>query len=147
MLKSQPVDFSLHTYPYEEKGGTKVSSQKLGVDEHVVIKTLVMEDDTGKPLIILMHGDKEVSTKSLARVIGVKSISPCNPATAEKHTGYKVGGTSPFGTRKTLPVYMERTIADLPDIFINAGSRGLLARMASAEVLRILQPVLVNVAV
>ena len=130
-LKAQDADFTLHTYQYEERGGTKTSAKKLGVDEHSVIKTLIMEDETGKPLIILMHGDKEVSTKSLARTIGVKSVSPCNPAVAEKHTGYKVGGTSPFGTRKTLPVYMEQTIADLPEIFINAGGRGLLARMPS----------------
>lgn len=146
-LKAQKADFTLHTYPYEERGGTKVSSQKLGVDEHRVIKTLIMEDETGKPLIILMHGDKEVSTKSLARVIGVKSVTPCNPAVAEKHTGYKVGGTSPFGTRKALPVYMESTVADLPEIFINAGSRGLLARIPAAEVIRILKPVMVHVAI
>ena len=146
-LKAQGADFTLHTYPYEERGGTKTSSKKLGVDEHIVIKTLVMEDETGKPLIILMHGDKEVSTKSLARAIGVKSISPCNPAVAEKHTGYKVGGTSPFGTKKTLPVYMESTVSDLPEIFINAGSRGLLARMPSAELIRILTPVNVSVAI
>ena len=146
-LKAQGADFTLHTYQYEERGGTKTSSKKLGVDEHIVIKTLVMEDETGKPLIILMHGDKEVSTKSLARTIGVKSVSPCNPAVAEKHTGYKVGGTSPFGTKKTLPVYMESTVSDLPEIFINAGSRGLLARMPSAELIRILKPVYVSVAI
>jgi Cys-tRNA(Pro) deacylase len=147
VLKAQNADFTLHTYPYEERGGTKRGASKLGVDEHHVIKTLIMEDETGKPLIILMHGDREVSTKSLARAIGVKSISPCNPAVAEKHTAYKVGGTSPFGTRKMMPIYMEQTIADLPEIFINAGSRGLLARMPSAEVVRILKPVYVNVAI
>ncbi len=146
-LKSQMADFTLHTYPYEERGGTKRASGKLGVDEHCVIKTLVMEDEAGKPLIILMHGDKEVSTKSLARAIGVKSVSTCNPAVAEKHTGYKVGGTSPFGTKKVMPVYMEKTMADLPEIFINAGSRGLLARMPSAELIRILNPVAVSVAI
>lgn len=117
------------------------------VDEHRIVKTLIMEDETGKPFIILMHGDKEVSTKSLARAIGVKAVAPCNPAVAEKHTGYKVGGTSPFGTRKNLPVYMEQTIAELPDILINAGSRGLLARIPTAEVVRILKPVYVNVAI
>jgi len=100
-LRTQEADFTLHPYPYEERGGTKRAASKLGVDEHCVIKTLVMEDETGKPLIILMHGDKEVSTKSLARIIGVKSISPCNPVIAEKHSGYKVGGTSPFGTKKS----------------------------------------------
>jgi Cys-tRNA(Pro) deacylase len=146
-LKAQSADFTLHTYPYEERGGTKTAAGKLMVDEHRVIKTLVMEDETGKPFIILMHGDKEVSTKSLARAIGVKSVSPCNPAVAEKHTAYKVGGTSPFGTRKAMPVYMEQTIADLPEIFINAGSRGLLARMPSAEVIRILKPIAVSVAI
>jgi Cys-tRNA(Pro) deacylase len=146
-LKTQKVDFTLHTYSYEERGGTKVSAKKLGVDEHSVIKTLVMEDETGKPLIILMHGDKEVSTKSLARVIGTKSVSPCKPEIAEKHTGYKVGGTSPFGTRKVLPVYMEKTIADLSEIFINAGSRGLLARIPITELVRILKPILVSVAI
>jgi Cys-tRNA(Pro) deacylase len=145
-LKAQSADFTLHPYPYEERGGTKTAADKLMVDEHRVIKTLVMEDETGKPLIILMHGDKEVSTKSLARDIGVKSVSPCNPAIAEKHTGYKVGGTSPFGARKAIPVYMEQTIADLPEIFINAGSRGLLARMPSAELMRILKPITVSVA-
>jgi len=145
-LKAQSADFTLHPYPYEERGGTKTAADKLMVDEHRVIKTLVMEDETGKPLIILMHGDKEVSTKSIARDIGVKSVSPCNPAIAEKHTGYKVGGTSPFGARKAIPVYMEQTIADLPEIFINAGSRGLLARMPSAELIRILKPITVSVA-
>ena len=146
-LRTQEADFTLHPYPYEERGGTKRAASKLGVDEHCVIKTLVMEDETGKPLIILMHGDKEVSTKSLARIIGVKSISPCNPVIAEKHSGYKVGGTSPFGTKKIMPVYMEATIADLPEIFINAGSRGLLARMPSDELIRILKPVYVSVAI
>jgi Cys-tRNA(Pro) deacylase len=146
-LRAQSVDFTLHPYPYEERGGTKRAAGKLGVDEHCVIKTLVMEDETGKSLIILMHGDKEVSTKSLARTIGVKSISPCNPVIAEKHTGYKVGGTSPFGTKKAMPVYMESTITDLPEIFINAGSRGLLAQMSSSELLRILKPIAVSVAI
>ncbi|KQC11763.1 MAG: hypothetical protein APR62_09110 [Smithella sp. SDB] len=146
-LKAKKADFTLHTYPYEERGGTKVSAQKLGVDEHSVIKTLIMEDETGKPFIILMHGDKEVSTKSLARIIGVKSVSPCNPAMAEKHTGYKVGGTSPFGTRKVMPVYIEKTIADLPEIFINAGSRGLLAKMSATELVLILKPFAVSVAI
>ncbi len=146
-LKAQKAEFALHTYPYEERGGTKLSARKLGVDEHLVIKTLVMEDETGKPLIILMHGDREVSTKSLARQLGAKSVTPCKPAVAEKHTAYKVGGTSPFGTRKVMPVYMEQTIADLPDIFINAGSRGLLARMSSGELVRLLKPVMVSVAI
>ncbi|MGD0278195.1 MAG: YbaK/EbsC family protein [Smithella sp.] len=146
-LKAQRADFTLYTYPYEERGGTKTAARKLMVDEHRIIKTLIMEDETGKPFIILMHGDKEVSTKSLARTIGVKSVLPCNPAVAEKHTGYKVGGTSPFGTRKALSIYMEKTITDLPEIFINAGSRGLLARIPATEIVRILKPVEVNVAI
>ena len=146
-LKAQSAVFTLHSYKYEEKGGTRVSARELGVDEHCVVKTLIMEDENAKPLIILMHGDKEVSTKALARIIGMKSIVPCRPEIAAKHTGYKVGGTSPFGTRKTLPVYMENTILALPVIFINAGSRGLLAQMVPAEVVRILNPVMVKVSV
>lgn len=146
-LRSQKADFTLHTYQYEDRGGTKASAKKLGVNEHGVIKTLIMEDETGKPLIILMHGDKEVSTKALARAIGVKLISPCKPEVAEKHTGYKVGGTSPFATRKLLPVYMEKTIIDLPEIFINAGSRGLLAKLPTTELVRMLNPISVNVAI
>lgn len=146
-LKAKGAYFLLYTYAYEEKGGTRVSSAKLGVDEHCVIKTLVMEDETTKPFIVLMHGDKEVSTKTLARTLGVKSIVPCKPEIAHKHTGYLVGGTSPFGTRKTLSVCMEKTIADLPEILINAGSRGLLAKMKPSELVRILQPREVSVAI
>ncbi len=146
-LKAQAVDFTLHPYKYVEKGGTKVSAGKLGIDEHCVIKTLVMEDETAKPLIILMHGDREVSTKALARSLGVKSIAPCKPAIAQKHTGYQVGGTSPFGTRKIIPVYMEKSIADLPEIFINAGSRGLLAQMSPDDLVRLLKPAMVSVAI
>jgi len=146
-LKEKGADFSLHPYGYEERGGTKVSSQKLGADEHCVIKTLVMEDETSKPLIILMHGDKEVSTKALARLLNVKSIMPCKPNVAQKHTGYLVGGTSPFGTRKPLSIYMERSIAALPYILINAGSRGLLAKMSPSEMIRILKPCEVSVAI
>jgi Cys-tRNA(Pro) deacylase len=146
-LKKQKIEFSLHPYQYEEKGGTKTSAIKLGVDEHCVIKTLVMEDENGKPLIILMHGDKEVSTKSLAGILGAKSISPCKPEIAEKHTGYKVGGTSPFGIKKVIPVFMEKTIADLPQIFINAGRRGLLAKMSPLALIEALRPFMVNVAV
>lgn len=146
-LKAKNAIFTLHSYQYEDRGGTRVSSARLGADEHIMIKTLVMEDETAKPLIILMHGDKEVSTKALARVLGVKSITPCKPETAHKHTGYMVGGTSPFGTRKPLTVYMEKTIADLPEIFINAGSRGLLAKMPGTELVRILNPREVSVAI
>lgn len=146
-LKAQAVDFTLHPYQYEEKGGTKVSASKLGIDEHCVIKTLVMEDETTRPLIVLMHGDKEVSTKTLARSLGVKSIVPCKPAIAQKHTGYQVGGTSPFGTKKVIPVYLEKSIVDLPEIFINAGSRGLLAQISPADLVRLLKPEIVSVAI
>jgi len=146
-LKTEAADFTLHPYDYEEKGGTRVSSQKLVVNEHCVIKTLVMEDEKGSPLIILMHGDKEVSTKALARTLGVKSIAPCKPDVARKHTGYQVGGTSPFGLKKPLMIYMERSIADLSEIMINAGSRGLLAKMRPSELVRLLHPGEVTVAI
>ena len=146
-LKAKGVDFSIHTYAYEEKGGTRVSSAKLGIDEHCVIKTLVMEDESARPLIILMHGDKEVSTKALARFLGVKSIAPCKPDIAHKHTGYLVGGTSPFGTKKPLSIYMEKSIIDLQEILINAGARGLLAKMTPSELVRILKPREVSVAI
>lgn len=139
--------FSLHPYTYEDRGGSRVSSQKLGVSEHCVIKTLVMEDELARPLMVLMHGDKEVSAKELARRLGVKSIALCQPEIALKHTGYLTGGTSPFGVKKALPVYMEKSIALLPEIFINAGARGLLAKMKPAELLRILKPGQVSVAI
>ena len=131
-------------YKYVEKGGTKASSQALGVDEHVVIKTLIFEDENKRPLIALMHGDHQVSTKSLARHIGTKSITPCTPATAQKHSGYQVGGTSPFGTRKAMPVYMQATIANQDDIYINAGKRGFLVRMPAADLVKALSPELVE---
>ena len=116
VLKKHNIAFTEHEYRYEERGGTAVSSRELGIDEHSVIKTLVMEDENKKPLIVLMHGDREVSTKNLARQIGAKTVSPCAPDVAQRHTGYMVGGTSPFGTRKPLPVFMEKTIADLDRI-------------------------------
>lgn len=145
-MKKSGIKFTLRPYRYEEHGGTNVAARELGVEENMVIKTLVMEEDKGKPLIILMHGDRMVSTKSLARVIGVKTVSPCDPHVAEKHTGYRVGGTSPFGTKRPLMIYMEESIAALPKILINAGSRGLLAEMEPAELMRTLQPVSVKVA-
>jgi Cys-tRNA(Pro) deacylase len=145
-MKRNGMAFTLRPYRYEEHGGTRVSAQELGVDEHIVIKTLVMEDDRGAPLIILMHGDRQVSTKSLARFLGVKSVAPCDPGIAEKHTGYRVGGTSPFGTKKPLRIFMEEGIATQPRILINAGSRGLLAEMSPAELIRVLRPVTVKVA-
>jgi Cys-tRNA(Pro) deacylase len=146
-LRAQDAVFTLYSYKYEDKGGTKAAALKLGIAEHSVIKTLIMEDETGKPLIILMHGDNEVSTKSLARSLAVKSVMPCQTQVAQKHTGYKVGGTSPFGTKRKMPIYMEKTIGDLTSIFINAGSRGLLAKMSPGEIIRILQPVMVSVAI
>lgn len=145
-LRKHAVTFTLRPYKYEERGGTEVASRELGVDENRVIKTLVMEDEKKNPLIILMHGDREVSTRELARILGVKLIQPCDPATANRHTGYLVGGTSPFGTRKQIPVYIEKTILDIPLIIINAGKKGLLAEMATTDILRVLKPTLVNVA-
>jgi len=123
-----------------------VSARELGVPEHAVVKTLVMEDDKKQPLIVLMHGDREVSTKNLARFLGVKSVTPCAPAVADRHSGYQVGGTSPFGTRKQMPVYMERSIADLPYVYINGGHRGYLVGMTPADLVRVLQPVQVEIA-
>lgn len=147
LLRAEKAEFTEHLYDYEEKGGTAVSARELGVDEHSVIKTLVMEDERKNPLIILMHGDMEVSTKELARFLGVKTVTPCNPDTANKHTGYLVGGTSPFGTRKAMPIYMEETIALLPTIYINGGKRGFLVAIKPEEVTRILKPALVNVGI
>jgi Cys-tRNA(Pro) deacylase len=146
-LRAQGVPFSEHTYRYEERGGTTVAARELGVAEHAVVKTLVMEDDGRKPLIVLMHGDREVSTKQLARQIGARSVTPCKPDEATRHTGYLVGGTSPFATRKRLPVFVERTILDLPTIYINGGSRGFLLGVAPADVVRILGATLVDVAI
>src|ERR687884_1008018 len=139
-LREKKVDFEPHLYDYVEHGGTRHSAEALGVDEHAVVKTLVMETDARKPLIVLMHGDREVSTKQLARTLGVKGVQPCAPATAQKHTGYLVGGTSPFGTRTKLPVYVERTIFELPRIYINGGKRGFLVEI-EPRVLRELLPV------
>jgi Cys-tRNA(Pro) deacylase len=125
-LRKQGIVFSEHPYPYEEHGGTAVSARELGVDEHHVVKTLVMQDDAAKPLIVLMHGDRKVSTKNLARQIGCKSVEPCKPEVANRHSGYLVGGTSPFGTRKAMPVYVEESILALDKIYINGGRRGYL---------------------
>ena len=139
--------FTEHEYRYEDRGGTAVSARALGVPEHVVIKTLVMEDDEKRPLVVLMHGDKEVSTKNLARQIGAKSVEPCKPEVAQRHSGYMVGGTSPFGTRKKMPVYMEQTILDLPKIYINGGRRGYLVGIEPQKVVRILAAKLVRVGI
>jgi Cys-tRNA(Pro) deacylase len=141
MLRAHNVPFSDHLYRYEEGGGTRVSARELGVDEHRVIKTLIMEDENKTPLIVLMHGDCEVSTKSLARSIGVKSIVPCKPAVADRHSGYQIGGTSPFGTRKAMAVYCEASILDLDRIYINGGKRGYLIAISPADLMRVLNPI------
>ena len=147
LLKSKGIAYSSHFYKYEERGGTAVSARELNVPEHSVIKTLVMEDDKRAPLIVLMHGDRQVSTKSLARQIGARTISSCTPEVANKHSGYIVGGTSPFGTKKTMPVYLEGTILDLDEIYINGGSRGFLVSIAPKVLLGLLDPVIVEVAI
>lgn len=144
MLREHKVDFSDHPYTYEEHGGTAVSARELGVDEHAVIKTLIMEDEHKHPLVMLMHGDHEVSTKNLARHIGVKTIAPCAPEVANKHSGYMVGGTSPFGTRKRMPVYLQRTILELPKIYINGGHKGYLVGIAPQALVDVLKPELVD---
>jgi Cys-tRNA(Pro) deacylase len=129
-LRDRGIAFSEHPYEYEEHGGTTVSARELGVDEHAVVKTLVMEDDRREPLIVLMHGDRKVSTKALAREIHVKRIAPCTPEVALRHSGYQVGGTSPFGTRKSMRTYVERSVLELPLIYINGGRRGYLVGLA-----------------
>ena len=146
VLRRHNVPFTGHEYRYEEHGGTQVAAAALGVPEHEVVKTLVMEDEQRRPLIVLMHGDREVSTKQLARQAGLRSIVPCKPEVASRHTGYQVGGTSPFGTRKSLPVFVERTIVDLPRVYINGGSRGFLVELSPADLVRVLEPTLVDVA-
>ena len=140
LLRERKVEFEPHLYTYEERGGTRHSADALGVDEHAVVKTLVMETEERKPLVVLMHGDREVSTKNLARAIGAKSVQPCDPAKAQKHTGYLVGGTSPLGTRTRLPVYAERTIFELPKIYINGVKRGFLVSLDPQD-LRALLPI------
>jgi Cys-tRNA(Pro) deacylase len=145
-LKANRVAYTEHEYDYVEHGGTEVSARALGVDEHHVVKTLVMQDEAGRPLLVLMHGDRTVSTKNLARQAGVKRIEPCRPEVAQRHSGYQVGGTSPFGTRKRMPVYLERSVLALPKIYINGGRRGFLVGIAPAELSRTLRPTLVEVA-
>lgn len=129
-LRRHGIAFSEHPYKYEEHGGTEVSARELGVDEHHVVKTLIMQDEAAKPLIVLMHGDRKVSTKNLARQINHKSVEPCKPEVANRHSGYLIGGTSPFGTRKTMPVYVEQSILALDRIYINGGRRGYLIAIA-----------------
>ena len=145
-LAKHGVRYTEHEYEYVEHGGTRISSESLGVPEHEVVKTLVMQDERALPLIVLMHGDRKVSTKNLARQSGRKSIEPCKPEVAQRHTGYQVGGTSPFGTRKPLPVYMERSISALPAVYINGGRRGFLVRLKTEDLVSVLKPGLVDVA-
>ena len=145
-LRAEKVTFRDHLYAYEEKGGTAASSRELGVSEHAVIKTLVMEDENHTPLIVLMHGDCKVSTKELARQIGCKKIEPCKPEVAQRHTGYMVGGTSPFGTKKKMQICVEKSVLDLPLIYINGGRRGYLVGVHPHDLLRVLAPTVVEVA-
>ncbi|RJG02097.1 Cys-tRNA(Pro) deacylase [Noviherbaspirillum sedimenti] len=145
-LRRHGIAFSEHPYAYEEHGGTAVSSRELGVDEHCVVKTLVMQDEAAKPLIVLMHGDRKVSTKNLARLIGCKSVEPCKPEVASRHSGYLVGGTSPFGTRKALPVFVEQSILGLEKIYINGGRRGYLVGLDPQVLMASLQARPVNCA-
>lgn len=145
-LKAHKVAFSSHLYAYEEHGGTKVSARELNVDEHAVVKTLIFEDENAKPLVVLMHGDRKVSLKELARQAGRKKIEPCKPEVANRHTGFLVGGTSPFGTKKTMPIFMEKTILSLSVIYINGGKRGYLVGIHPHDLVQVLKPTAVEVA-
>jgi len=146
-LRAAKVDFEPHVYAWQPHGGTRASAEALGVDEHRVIKTLIFETDTKAPLCVLMHGDHEVSTKNLARAIGTKTAQPCSPEVADRHSGYQVGGTSPFGLKREMPIYMQRTIAELDTIYINGGARGFLVAIDPRELVRVLTPTLVDVAI
>jgi len=147
LLKARNVAYTEHPYRYEEHGGTRTCARELGVDEHAVVKTLIMEDEAGQPLVVLMHGDLEVSTKALARQLGRRSIQICKPEVANRHSGYLVGGTSPFGTRKAMAVHVEKSILELERIYVNGGSRGFLVGMAPADLVRVLEPVVVEVGI
>lgn len=146
-LRQHGVAFEPHLYVWEPRGGTRASSEHLGVPEHVIIKTLVFEDERKQPLCILMHGDKEVSAKNLARALAKKSVAPCAPEVADRHSGYQVGGTSPFGLKRQMPIYAERSIFALPRIYINGGARGFLVSISPADLSRVLSPTLVDVAI
>jgi len=147
VLRAAGVAYEIATYDYQEHGGTQRASAELGIDEHATVKTIVMETLDKKPFIVLMHGDREISTKQMARAMNVKSVAPCAPETATRHTGYLVGGTSPFGTRKAIPVYAEATLFDLPQIWINAGHRGMLVRLTPDALERVLHVERVRVAI
>ena len=144
-LRAAKVAFEPHQYAWQPHGGTRASAEALGVDEHAVIKTLIFEDEAKQPICILMHGDREVSAKNLARTIGAKTVGPCTPEVADRHSGYQVGGTSPFGLKRAMPIYMQRTILDLPRIFINGGARGFLVAIDPRDAERVLSPTLVDV--
>lgn len=146
VLRDAGLEFGEHLYRYEERGGTKVSSRELGVDEHAVIKTLVMQDERSRPLIVLMHGDMSVATKKLAKQLERERVVPCHPEVAERHTGYQVGGTSPFGTRREMPIYAENSIFDLPRVYLNGGRRGFLVSLDPMDLYELLKPELVEVA-
>lgn len=146
-LRGAGVDFVPHLYPYQPRGGTRASSEALGVPEHSVIKTLIFETERRDPLCILMHGDREVSVKQLARAIGTKTVAPCAPEVADRHSGYQVGGTSPFGLRRAMPVYLQASILELPRIYINGGARGFLVEIDPRDAQRVLSPTLVDVAI
>ena len=138
LLRQAQIAYTEHLYRYEDRGGTAVSARELGVEEHTVIKTLVMEDERGQPLVVLQHGDREVSTKELARQLGVKSVQPCKPEVAQRHSGYLVGGTSPLGTRKPMPIHVEASVLDLPRVYLNGGSRGFLVGLDPKDLTRVL---------
>ena len=147
VLRGHKVAFTPHLYHYEEKGGTAVSARELAVPEQQIIKTLIFEDERKQPLVVLMDGSHQVSTKTLARLIKVKSITPCDPASAQKHSGYQLGGTSPFGTKKTMPVYMQSGIADLETLYINGGKRGFLVAISGTDLVRVLTPTTLDIAI
>ncbi len=146
VLRQAGAPFTEHPYAYVEHGGTAEFAAQAGVEEHAVVKTLVLEDDAKRPLVVLMHGDRQVSTRELARVLGVKSVHPCPAEVAERHSGYMVGGTSPFGLRKPMPIYVEATVLDLPRIYINGGKRGFIVGLTPADLVRLLEPTTVRVA-
>ncbi len=147
VLRQHDVPFVPHLYAWEPRGGTRASAEQLQVDEHLVIKTLIFEDERKQPLCILMHGDREVSAKSLARCLAKKSVGPCAPEIADRHSGYQVGGTSPFGLKRAMPIYVEQTILELPRIYINGGARGFLVEIAPSDLVRVLAPTPVRVAI
>src|SRR5687768_7282296 len=147
VLRQHGVVFVPHLYDWEPHGGTRASASALGVDEHAVVKTLIFEDEKKKPLCVLMHGDCEVSAKNLARALGVNSVAPCRPDVADRHSGYQVGGTSPCGLKRAMPVYAERSVLELPKLYINGGARGFLVELSGADLVRVLSPQAVDVAI